>query len=365
MKSVLAFRSAALGDFVITAPALKQLREVFPGRKIVFLTIQTTEKKTRQLVASYAGGSDNVPWVSLVMPHLVDEVVVIESLSSWVDFQVLRERLSAFTFEAAVLMLDPCAPWLGRVKKMLLLKSVLPGVSLYGWRGRGSLHGDRSHLKAAGLLRHHVHGPLQFMSELSPQRTYNEVDLKFDLRPSNEAVAWAQAWLMDRGLLGKRLVAIAPGAIQPHKQWPLESFVELLRRILERYIDLSVLIVGAPNDRRLGGLLCIQAPQRIFNVVGESSVEQSAALFKHVHLLVGNDGGAVHLADAMGCKVVSIVPGIEYPDSIEPWHNKDLVVRWPTECTPCYSFTACPQEHRRCMIELPVDLVWTQCKRVL
>lgn len=365
MKSILVLRSAALGDFIMTVPALQKLREAFPGRRIVLLTIQTTQKKTQQLVASYAGSTNSVPWVSLVMPHLVDDVVVMGSMSSWKDVKVLCERIAGVTFEAGVLMVEPCTPWLSRFKKLLLLCWVLRGAPLYGWRGPGSLNGDRARLKQNGLLRHHVHGPLQFLAELSPPRGYTDADLDFDLRPRADAHAWALAWLAQRDLLGRRLVAIAPGAIQPHKQWPLESFQMLLQRLLMQYADVMVVIVGTPNDRALGDVLCAEAPARVFNVAGESSIAESAALFTQVQLLVGNDGGAMHLGDAMGCKVVSIVPGIEYPDTIEPWHNKDLAVRWPLDCAPCYSFTSCPKGHQRCMRELPVDLVWSQCQKVL
>jgi heptosyltransferase-2 len=365
VKSILVLRTAALGDVVMSMPALGKLREAFPARRIVLLTIQTTEKKTQLMVASYAGSSSSVPWVNLVMPHLVDDVVVMGSLSSWKDVKLMRERVSGFTFEAGVLMVEPCTPWLSRLKKLLLLGWVLPGMPLYGWRGRGSLNGDRTGLKQVGLLRHHVHGPLQFLSELSPPLRYTDAELKFDLRPSADAQAWAKDWLEQRNLLGRRLVAIAPGALQAHKQWPIGSFQALLRRLLSQHLDVAVLVVGTLKDRPLGEVLCADAPERVFNVAGVSSIEESAALFGHVLLLVGNDGGAMHLGDAMGCKVVSIVPGIEYPDSIEPWHNKDLAVRWLVDCAPCYSFTHCPQGHRRCMLDLPVDLVWTQCQRVL
>jgi heptosyltransferase-2 len=73
----------------------------------------------------------------------------------------------------------------------------------------------------------------------------------------------------------------------------------------------------------------------------------------------------MHLGDAMGCKVVSIVPGIEYPDSIEPWHNKSLAVRHAVECSPCYNFNTCPKGHKRCMTELPVGRVLQRCISVL
>jgi ADP-heptose:LPS heptosyltransferase len=216
-----------------------------------------------------------------------------------------------------------------------------------------------------GVLRHHVHGPLQFLSELSPPRLYKDAELCFDLRPGTPAEAWAKSWLAQYGLLGKRLVAFAPGALQAHKQWPLDAFKGLLRHLLYEYPEIAVLIMGAPKDTQLGIELCSQAPDRVFNVTGFSSISQSAALFQHVHLLVGNDGGAIHLGDAMGCKVVSIVPGIEYPDSIEPWHNKDLAIRLSIECAPCYSFTFCPLAHQRCMRDISVDAVLKKCRSVL
>jgi heptosyltransferase-2 len=106
-------------------------------------------------------------------------------------------------------------------------------------------------------------------------------------------------------------------------------------------------------------------PERVCNLAGVTSIAQSAALLRRCILLVGNDGGAMHLGDAMGCKVVSIVPGIEYPDSIEPWHNKALAVRHPVDCSPCYNFVTCPQGHNRCMTELPVERVLERCDSVL
>lgn len=365
MSAVLVFRTAALGDFVMTLPALAQLRQSFPGRKIILLTIQTTHKSTQKLVAAYAGGCNVVPWVGMAMPHLVDDVLVMSSFSRWADLKILRQLLKGINFEAGILMVESGAPWLGRLKKRLLLACALPGLPIYGWRGRSFFQNTLSRFRGLGSLRHHVHGPLQFLSELPSPRGYKDVDLVFDLRPGVEADHWAKSWLEARGLGECYLIAIAPGAIQPHKQWPLSSFMLLLHRLLDFNPCIRVVIIGTPSDRELGDLLCAKDPLRVFNVAGESSILQSAALLTHVRLLIGNDGGAMHLGDAMGCKVISIMPGIEYPNSVEPWHNKNLAVRWPVDCAPCYSFTCCPQGHRRCMLELPVDAVWAKCQTVL
>jgi len=369
MKSVLVFRSAALGDFVMAGPALVELRKKFLDCQVVLLTISSADRAQRSKVAKYSGGNTHMPWIQLAVPHLVDEVVVLQSVNDLSHLWKIRKQLQIYDFSAAILLLDPCAPWIGRIKKLLLIIFLVGFVPVLGWRWQGALRQDAKNalqLKQLGTLRHHVHGPLQFLSEISPPRKYNDADLVFDLRPGHDAVVWASTWLRESRLDdGKRLVALAPGSIQPHKRWPLESFKSLLVSLLSCYTDIHILVIGTPADKELGDVLTAIGLERVHNLAGITSIAQSAALLQQCQLLIGNDGGAMHLGDAMGCKVVSIVPGIEFPDSIEPWHNKELAVRHHVECSPCYNFVFCPKGHNRCMVEMPVARVLEKCISVL
>lgn len=337
---------------------------------MVLLTTTAAGKAERELARGYlsAGVSyaESLPWAAMAVPHLVDEAVVIEDLTSLRGIICAHRRLRDYRCTSAILMLDPAAPMIGRLKKLLMLKLII-GVfkPILGWRGRGSLRGNRSELHAQGVLRHHVHGPMQFMAELDPPQSYTDKDIVFDLRAAPEDAAWATRWLAETGLSGKDLVAVAPGAVRAHKQWPIERFCELVSRLLEHFPGITVVVVGPAKDADLAARLCKIDPLRVLSVVGEASIPRSASLFASMRLLVGNDGGAVHLGDAMGTKVVSIVPGLEYPDSIEPWNNKHLAVRRSTSCAPCYSFTHCPEVHNRCMTELPVSDVFDRCAGVL
>jgi heptosyltransferase-2 len=359
-RAILVFRSSALGDFILATPALRMLRQTYPDDRIVLLNMQSANKAIRASVARYSP-TDRVPWVQLAMPHLVDEVVAMDVSLKPAYLWALRRQLRTFDFACAFLLLDPGAPWPGRIKKLLLIRFLLGGVPTYGWRARGSVNGNRAELHAAGRLRHHVHGSLQFMSELKPPRAYTEADIRFDLRPPAEALLWAGDWLKQNTPPDKRLVFVAPGSIQPHKRWPKEKFAALIAALVAEFNDLFFVIIGTPADHEIGEYLRQQQPHWIANIAGASTVAQSAALLGRPCLLVGNDGGAMHLGDAMGCRVVSIVPGLEYPDSIEPWNNRRFAVRHPAECAPCYSFDHCPQGHNRCMTELPLQHVLKNC----
>ncbi|AKM30422.1 hypothetical protein AB870_10355 [Pandoraea faecigallinarum] len=362
--AILIFRSAALGDFILASPALEQVRLTFPHAKIVLLTTQSASKTQRNKVAQYAGDAKSLPWVELARPHLIDDVRVLSGLS-FGNLLALRKSLRGYRFERAILMLDPCAPRIGRIKKMLLLFALLGLVPQSGWRGRGSLAGDRAALKAAGLLRHHVHGPLQFLSELPVPQQYEDSKLRFDLRPGPDAHAWATRWLAEHIPKDAECIAVSPGAIQPHKRWPIEKYAELCQTLLVRRPQARLLIIGVRADAEYGAILRAVDPTRIYDLMGATSIAQSAALLTRCDMLVGNDGGSMHLGDAMGCPTVSIVPGIEYPDSIEPWHNQALAIRHAVPCAPCYNFTFCPEGHNRCMLDISVAQVLDRCLSVL
>jgi len=369
MNTVLIFRSAALGDFILATPALAQIRRHFPERHLLLLTTTSSDEAQRAKVAAYAGSAPSLqrslPWTVMATPHLIDETLVVSNLASFGGIRLARKELQRHTFECALMLLDPCSPWPGRLKKWMMLWLVTRGAPILGWRAPGSFNGNRERLRSAGLLSHHVHGPMQFLNEMKPSRLKTpDAEIRFDLRPDGAAMEWANAWV-EQYVTGRRLVAVAPGSIQPHKRWPIDRFEKLCQSILEQYLDIVMVVIGTPGDVELGERLQALNPLRVHNLAGKSSITQSAALLARTSLLVGNDGGAMHLGDAMGTRVVSIIPGLEYPDSIEPWHNQQRAVRHPVPCAPCYSFAYCPQGHNNCMRELPVEPVLQQCHLAL
>jgi len=167
-KSILVFRSAALGDFILACPALSMLRRVFPGVNIVLLTIQSVHRSQREKVARYAGGQTSFPWLKLATPHLVDSYVVLGDVFDLREIWRAKKELSEYEFQKAILLMDPATPWRARLKKIALLWVLAGFVSVIGWRWKGSLNSNKERLHRSGLLAHHVHGPLHFLSELSP-----------------------------------------------------------------------------------------------------------------------------------------------------------------------------------------------------
>jgi heptosyltransferase II len=361
--NILVFRSCGLGDFILSAPGFHLLRKRFPDSRITLLTLQTTDRDTAKKVANYAGGRAAAPWVELLRPHLIDDVIVLDNPRSITAFFHARKILAKTRFDLVIQMIDVGVPWRRRLKKILFAAALVGPKRQLGWRRKGTV--EYGKVPATDpLLGHHVFGPMQFAAELDGRDCSSE-DVIFDLKPGDDAENWAQHWFKSNVPGGQRLVAFAPGAIHSHKNWPTERFAQLARTILDQNDDVMIVVTGTKSDREKSEVIVRVDPARIKDVCGETSIAQSAALFAHCALVVGNDGGAMHLADAMGAKVVSIVPGLEFPNSIEPWHNIERAIRHPVACAPCYSFTYCPAGHNRCMLDIQLDTVFDQCRKIL
>jgi len=360
-RAILVFRSAGLGDFIMSAPAFRALRHRFPDSRIILLTMHSATRDTASKVAAYAG--TKVPWTALLVPHLIDEVVTIIAPRSPSTLLAASRVLRRRDIDLVIPMIDVGTTWLRRLKKMLFLALLVGPVRQIGWRARGTIAHNRQ-ARTNPLVGHHVHGPLQFLRELDGPLAYDEADILFDLRPDGEAETWAKDY-RSRFSDDAILVAIAPGAVRPHKDWPIEKYAALAKALLAQDPRIRIIVVGSAAELGKAERLVALDPTRMSSVCDSASIARSAALFAHCRLVVGNDGGAVHLADAMGAKVVSIVPGLEFPDSIEPWHNRHRAVRHPVPCSPCYNFSICPEGHNRCMLDLPLDPVLASCRQAL
>jgi heptosyltransferase-2 len=363
-KRILLFRSSTLGDFIFSIPSMVALRKKYPLSKIVLLTVSTAKREVRKQVQAYIGSEKDLPWVSFVVPTIVDEVYILNKINPYALKESIIPIIKEFQPDLAVILPQQFGGgFLGIIKKLMFLRYIGVRCSVFGWRIRNTLLFKYAQYKA-GLLDHAVKASLRAICEIPPQLRIEGIEIVFPLHIGHDAKIWVEELWKYNKLHNKVVVAVAPGSIQPHKQWPSEKFKELLQKLTFEY-NISVVVVGTKNDIILGEGIVSSISHVGINIAGKTSIMQVAALFGRCALLVGNDGGAVHLASAMGCPSVSIIPGLEYPGSVEPWQFRDLAVRHSVPCAPCYNMTNCPKGHNRCMKELPLEDVYKKCTDVL
>jgi ADP-heptose:LPS heptosyltransferase len=121
-----------------------------------------------------------------------------------------------------------------------------------------------------------------------------------------------------------RKVALNVGASEPHRCWPPEHFARLAEALTAA--GLTPLLVGAPSERDLGAKVqafCRTPLAGFF----ETPIAEMAKLLSLVELLVSVDTGAVHIAAAVGTKVVSLSGSTVYFAETAPWGAGHLILQ--------------------------------------
>ncbi|HTY08115.1 MAG TPA: lipopolysaccharide heptosyltransferase II [Candidatus Edwardsbacteria bacterium] len=172
---------------------------------------------------------------------------------------------------------------------------------------------------------------------------------------AEDEIKWAQQWLAQRGLEGRRVIGFGPGAAYgPAKRWPAARWIELGRRLKDA--GARVLIFGSLDESRL----CKEIERNIgttaVSLAGGTDLRQSAALIAHCVAFVTNDTGVMHLAAAVGTKTMALF-GSTKPAWTRPWGAGHAVLYAHEPCSPCYQRT-CRFGHYNCLNKLTVDSVW-------
>ena len=170
--------------------------------------------------------------------------------------------------------------------------------------------------------------------------------------------ARARQLLKDIGLdLDEPFVVFAPGAAYGRaKQWLPERFAELADQIINQR-GWSVVMVGSQADRSACEEISRRLPKkgtrinRLIDFCGKSDLATLAGVLSQATTVVSNDSGAMHLAGAVGTKVIAMFgPTNEArtsPLSAGADAPAPVVITHDVFCRPCM-LRECPIDHR-CM----------------
>ena len=180
---------------------------------------------------------------------------------------------------------------------------------------------------------------------------------------SDDQRSRSASFLKARGLKpGESYAVLNTGGNWDLKQWPWERFAELAGRIT-REMGIRVVLPGAPKD--LERVEMIAQRSGVFPVViaGSTDLMELAAVMAGAEFVVSADSGPLHLAAAVGCKVVGIF-GPTRPDITGPRGiSRVALIEKDVRCNraPCY-YLECPDN--RCMKSVGVEDVFEAVRKI-
>jgi heptosyltransferase-2 len=156
--------------------------------------------------------------------------------------------------------------------------------------------------------------------------------------------------------MGAPVIGISPGAAYGNaKRWLPERFAEVARAFLP--VSAAVLVFGSAFERPL----CEEAAASLRrlsiearNLAGETTLREFIDLAAACRLFLTNDSGAMHVASALAVPTVAVF-GATDDAATGPTGPLARVVREHAECSPCL-LRDCPIDHR-CMTRVTAGKV--------
>ena len=320
-----------VGDAVMSLPALEAIRKSKPDATIAVLA--------RPLVIELYEGQG-----------FADELIVYDRKAEHSGFagrERLARSLRAKQFDAAVLFQNAFdAAW-------IVKRARIPERIGYARDARGFLLTRAIPTPKDGEIPEHE---CYYYLELLRRAGWIEslpIVKQISLRIDDPRRASAEQKLAQAGARkGALRLAIAAGAAYGSaKCWSPARYAAVADRFVDEF-GADVILFGASGEIEVAQRIAAGMRHTPINLVGRTSIGELPSLLSTCQLFIGNDSGAMHVAGAVGVRVVGIF-GSSDPGGTSPFASQFRLVRNPVDCSPCF-LRKCPIDHR-CMTGISVD----------
>lgn len=189
---------------------------------------------------------------------------------------------------------------------------------------------------------YHTHAVDWYLQTLAALKV--PVDWDIDWLPIRPRVAQAvQAkWNPEPGLW----IAIQPGARWNNKRWPAEFYADVVRQLAAARPEARFAVLGGMEDQEAGRIIAAAVSGRSLDLTGRTSLPEMVEWLRRCELVVSNDTGPMHVAAALGKKIVAIFGPTE-PARTGPYGQLANVLQLKLPCVPCMT--------SNCKLETPLE----------
>lgn len=288
LKSILVFSNTALGDTLLSTPAIVSLKQSFPQARLTLFVHRN--------MAPLLEGLEHVD--AIVLYH--------GGFRRFVRTVLALRRVRP----QAALLLHSNAP-------QDIPMAVLSGARIILKPPTTSEYRHYLSYQFVPKARHVIEERLDLVRLLGGTRLTTRMSLpaRYDgHRPEVLAQLPTRA---------RRIIGFQPGAANVFKMWPAENFAALADRLAQTLEDIEIVITGSRKERSLAQrVLGLCATSRIHDYSGKFDVQELPFLVREIDVLVSNDTGTMHLAIALGVPALCLF-GPTSAELIGPYQDLD------------------------------------------
>ncbi|NOX15266.1 MAG: glycosyltransferase family 9 protein [Epsilonproteobacteria bacterium] len=264
-KTFLVISNTALGDAILSTPAIKSLKKSFPNSQIVAL-----------IYKSYIPLFDNFKYIDTIIPFYGKYKKF---------FQTIKE-----------------------------IKKYRPQMTLI-FHGNGPQDIQIAIYSGCEyILKHPNNSPfkkyLSYDFEKKDKHIIEErVELVKKLGGKKIDLNLEIGALLDKKLLKKykkykNYIGFQVGASETYRMWPIENYISLAKELLKN--GEKILITGVENESVYAEKIIASCDNKIKNMCGKTSIKELPYLIDNLKILVTSDTGTLHLAIALKTPTISL-----------------------------------------------------------
>jgi lipopolysaccharide heptosyltransferase II len=313
-RRILAVRLDAIGDVLMTEPALRAIKETLPHSELTLLTSPQGKEAALHFPEVDSILTYSAPWMKASNSEDETEILLTTLRKGNFDGAVIFTVYSQNPFATAFLCKMAGIPLRAahcRENPYQLLTDWIPEIE--------------PELK----IRHEVERQLHLVEALG--FVVRNKTMQMDVTAKNPVDT------------SEPFIVVHPGATAPSRRYPIEHFCKVTNQLLEK--GLSVVLSGTEAETPLTEEIKKHCPQAV-SLAGKLAFSEFASLIKQARLLISNNTSAVHLASALQTPTV-VLYALTNPQHT-PWKVPNRVLFHKTNCAYCYK-SVCPERHHECL----------------
>lgn len=285
-KNILCIRADNMGDVIMTAPALRALKESFNAR----ITLLTSESGA--LIHPFLPEIDetiiyNLPWVKS------------NSLATSAEMLALCETIRTYRFDAVIIFTVysqsalPAAmfAWLAGIPKRLAYSRENPYDLLTNWVPDPEPYQQ---------IVHQVERDLSLVKQIGAIPAHDFLSLTISRQAVDSVLQKLTAYQITTE---KSWIVLHPGVSEEKRKYPATLWAEVGKQLIRKY-GLPVLISGSGSEKQIAEDIKNEIGAFAYNVAGILDMEEFIALISISKAVVSVNTSTIHIAAAMQTPLV-------------------------------------------------------------
>ncbi|MBI5892858.1 MAG: lipopolysaccharide heptosyltransferase II [Deltaproteobacteria bacterium] len=331
--NILIINTTAIGDTLLSTPAIRAIRQGFPDARIAVLA----SNAAKEVLLNNPNINEIIDY-----PGRVDFFYIFK-----LPGLLLKIRRGNFDLVVIMHANDPDAAPL----------AYLSGAShRMGWKESrlAFLHTMPVKTRVAGM--HVIDIRLKNLEILGIKADNRRTDFFL----SDKEKKWAERFIVESGFENKIFIGIHPFGSKINKWWPSANVIEFCKMVEEKH-GWWVIIFGGKKEHPFA-LDMINKTTNVISAAGRCGIRESAALIERCRVFISTDSGPMHMANALNIPLIALF-GPDDPMGTGPLMQPYEIIQKNLSCIPCRLKTC--DRGIECMQEITAEDVIIPMERLL